>query len=295
MLIMIGLVKGIERVYSVNGYFCDGMKEGEIYVDPSSKRLFMYSTKLKRSSVENSFFPIWDGKNKIITKFSNNKTVDDIISMDIGEMSRRVDKVLSDKIISEQKKCNNSDPLNPVIGKNDNLFTKCIKGVLIQEGYSLPDLVEMSYPKLDEKGIMVYYSSLVKTAFMRLDKWNVWLLNILHLGYKITVLDEDQNEIIAYEFPLNEFSVVDEDVLEKCPCSDPLKRIVKVIIYLKNITKDQFKEESIDEYTVNNLFTVISSDKKMSGQIFSRFLAFANMSYRVDIIRDGEVIYSLSE
>lgn len=292
---MLGIVKGIGQIYSVNDYFCDNPNEGDIYVDPETKRLFIYLKNDIHPSIKYSFFPVWNGKEKFVFKSSNYKTIDDVICMDINQMSQKINKELAEKIIAEQKKCNNSIPLNPVIGKNDNLFTKCIKGILIQEGYSLPDLVEMSYPKLDEKAIMVYYSSLVKTAFMRLNKWNVWLLNILHLGYKLTVLDENQTEIIAYEFPLNEFSVIDEDILDQFPCNDPLKRIVKILIYLKDITKEQFKEDDIDEYTINNLFTVINSDKIMSGQIFSRFILFANLSYRIDILSGDEIIYSLSE
>lgn len=295
MLKMIGLVKGIDQVHQVSGYFCDRPNEGDIYVDPETKRLFIYLPNETRSSIRFSYFPIWNGKKKIITKFSNYKTIDDVISMDISEMSRSVNKEIADKIVDELKKCNDSSPLNPVIGKDDNLFTKCVKGVLIEKGYSLPDLVEMSYPLLNEKAVMIYYLSLIKTAFMRLDKWNVWLLNILHLKYKLTILDENGNEIISYNYPENEFGIIDDDLLEKIKCNDPLKRIVKILIDLKGITKEHFKEESIDEYTVNNLFTVITSNKSMSGQIFSRFILFAGLSYRVDMIENDEIIYSLTE
>ena len=181
------------------------------------------------------------------------------------------------------------------ITNDDNLFTKCIKGTILNLKLSFDDLIEMSYPKLNEKMLNIYYSSLNKTAFMRLNKWHVWVTTILRVGYRITVFDRENSVLVSYEFPSGIIAGVNEKLIKSTNCSDPLKQIVKILILLLNISKEQFKTDAVDEYTINNLFTVIGNNKPMSGQIFSRFIILSDLMYQIEVIKDGEVIYSFKE
>ena len=291
---MIGIVPGTNKTFSVADYFCEKPVEGNLYIDPVSKRIFYYSEKETRSCPTTEFFPVWDGKTKYISKFSVTKYEKDVIPMDINVMGKSINKEMAEQITENLKKCNSLNPLEPEIDPNDNIFTKCVKGVILNKGLALQDLVEMSQPQMDEKAIGVFYSSLVKTSYMRLDKWDVWVMNILHIEYDISIFDGDEL-LVKYHCPSNEFSCIDEDILSETECNDPLKQIVKILIKLKDITKDQFKSDDIDEYTVNNMFTIINSNKKLSGQIFSRFVSMAELACKIDVYMDGELIYSLEE
>lgn len=292
---MIGIIPGVNKTFVVSGYFCENPVQGQLYVDPESKRVFIYSTTETRSCVHNGFFPVWNGKQKIITNFSNYKTVDDIINTDIKTLSQSISKEVAENVLLEQKKHNSGNALDPVITNDDNFFTKCIKGVILNQKLSFNDLVEQSSSNINEKTIMIYYSSLIKTAFMRLDKWFTWVTSILHLNYKISVFDDLQNNLVTFEFPSKEFTCQDKNLLTKITDSDDLKRTIKLLIALKGIVKDQFKDESIDEYTINNMFTIINGNKPMSAQIFSRFIDLADLYFIIEIFQDGELIYSLKE
>lgn len=292
---MIGIIPGIHKTFIVDDYFCETPTEGNLYVDPDSKRVFMYSKVFKRSSAENGFFPVWDGQKKIITPFSNNKTLENVIDFDIAKLSSKIDSEKAEQILIEQRKHNSGVLLEPVITNDDNLFTKCIKGTILNLKLSFDDLIEMSYPKLNEKMLNIYYSSLNKTAFMRLNKWHVWVTTILSVGYRITVFDRENSVLVSYEFPSGVIAGVNEKLIKSTNCSDPLKQIVKILILLLNISKEQFKTDAVDEYTINNLFTVIGNNKPMSGQIFSRFIILSDLMYQIEVIKDGEVIYSFKE
>lgn len=292
---MLGIIPGMQKTFIVEGYFCENPVEGNLYVDPETKRVFIYSKEWKRSSAENGYFPVWDGVNKIITPFSNNKTIENVINLDLKEMCSKIDSSKAEEILAEQRKHNNGVLLEPVITNDDNLFTKCVKGTILALKLSFDDLIESSYPKLNEKMLGIYYSSLNKTAFMRLNKWMTWVTVILKIGYKITVFDRENTVILSYEFPSGLITGVNEKLIKSTECKDPLKQIVKILIILLDITKDQFKCEDVDEYTINNLFTVIGNNKPMSGQIFTRFILLSDLMYQIDVIKDGSIIYSFKE
>ena len=293
---MIGIIPGSSKTFVVDGVFCENPVEGNIYVEPSSRRLFMFSREFKRSCPENGFFPIWTGEGKIITQFSNSKFESDVISLNLDSLSSSLTPEVAEQVVAEQKKHNSSNALEPVITNDDNLFTNCIKGIILERKLSLADLVEMASPAINEKTIAIFYSSLIKTAFMRLDKWYTWVTSILHLSYKITVFDSDESIIVKYSFPEDTFEVKEESLLQKVSDSDDsLKKIVKIIIALKGISKESFKDETTDEYTINNMFTIINSSKRMSGQIFSRFINFSGLSYEIQMFSDGDLVYSFKE
>lgn len=291
---MIGIIPGTNKTFVVSGYFCSDPIEGQLYVDPQSKRVFVYSKVQTRSCVDNGFFPVWDGQKKIITGFSNFKTLDDVLKFDLESLGKSIDEETAENVILEQKKHNSGNALDPVITNDDNFFTKCIKGVILTKKLSFNDLVENSSAGVGEKFVNIYYSSLVKTAFMRLDKWYNWVTAILHLDYKITVF-EDNKELISYQFLSNEFKTEFTEVLSKIETKDPLKKLVKFIIKLKNIVKEQFKGEEIDEYTINNMFTIINGSKPMSAQIFSRFINLAELDFVIEMKEDGQTIFSVKE
>ena len=291
---MIGIIPGTNKTFVVSGYFCSDPIEGQLYVDPQSKRVFVYSKEQTRSCVDNGFFPVWDGQKKIITGFSNFKTLDDVLKFDLESLGKSIDEETAENVILEQKKHNSGNALDPVITNDDNFFTKCIKGVILTKKLSFNDLVENSSAGVSEKFVNIYYSSLVKTAFMRLDKWYNWVTAILHLDYKITVF-EDNKELISYQFLSNEFKTEFTEVLSKVETKDPLKKLVKFIIKLKNIVKEQFKSEEIDEYKINNMFTIINGSKPMSAQIFSRFINLAELDFVVEMKEDGQTIFSIKE
>lgn len=292
---MIGIIPGTNKTFIVSDYFCPNPVEGQLYIDPQSNRIFVYSKTQTRSCVENGFFPVWNGQNKIITNFSNNKTIKDIINIDLSFLGNSIDEIVAENVIIEQKKHNSGNALDPVITNDDNFFTKCIKGVILNKKLSFNDLVENSSVNINEKMINIYYSSLTKTAFMRLDKWYNWITAILHLDYKITVFDENNDELISYQFLSNKFSTKYSEILNQIENKDPLKRIVKFIIKLKNIVKDQFKNDEIDEYTINNMFTIINGSKPMSAQIFSRFMTLTELEFEIQLIENNEIIFSTRE
>ena len=175
------------------------------------------------------------------------------------------------------------------------MFTQCIKGTICAMDVTSADLLEMSTPRMEPRMIDNYYSSLNKISFMRLEKWNVWLNNILHIGYGLDVF-KGKKKILSYSYPVDSFEtgVVKYDQIIKSS-KDPLKRIVKILMVMENIDKKALQTDDVDDYTVNNMMTTLNGEKPLSAQLFSRFTRMTGLTYRVRIIKDNKTIFEYKE
>lgn len=294
---MIGIIPSISKTFIVESMFGDQpFEEGKLYVDPKTKRVYMYSLIETRSNPKTGYFPIWDGKKYHISKFSNEKYLDrDVTKTDIILLGSNISKNIADNILYHQRKSNNNAILQPQLSDDDNMFTQCIKGILNVKKLTLVDLVDMSSPKLSEKTISNYYSALTKIAFMRLDKWNVWINVILHLKYTIIVYKDDR-KLLSYEHPREIFDtgIVKYDNIIKTK-DDPFKKIIKILMIMENINKNSLRSKEVDDYTINNMITTLNSDKALSAQLFSRFIRMANLSYYTKIFDKDELIFEYHE
>ena len=52
---------------------------------------------------------------------------------------------------------------------------------------------------------------------------------------------------------------------------------------MNNISKTTLKTEEVDDYTINNMMTVLNSNKSLSAQLFCRFMRMANFSFSVEV------------
>lgn len=294
---MIGIIPSISKTFIVESMFGDQpFEEGKLYVDPKTKRVYMYSLIETRSNPKTGYFPIWDGKKYHISKFSNEKYLDrDVTKTDIILLGSNISKNIADNILYHQRKSSNNTILQPQLSDDDNMFTQCIKGILNVKKLTLVDLVDMSSPKLSEKTISNYYSALTKIAFMRLDKWNVWINVILHLKYTIIVYKDDR-KLLSYEHPREIFDtgIVKYDNIIKTK-DDPFKKIIKILMIMENINKNSLRSKEVDDYTINNMITTLNSDKALSAQLFSRFIRMANLSYYTKIFDKDKLIFEYHE
>lgn len=282
---MIGVIPSSNKTYEIIGDFnSKELIEGKLYYDQKDKRLYMYSSSAKRSNPSTGYFPVWDGKNKYISNFSNTKYFDkDSISMDVSAMSKSIDSDKAKNILYQQRLINNSDKLQPSISIEDNMFTQCIKGTICAMNLTIIDLYDMASGFLSEKQIDNYYSSLIKITFMRLEKWNNWLNIILHVYYTVDIIKKGKT-IIKFNSKTNKFNtgIVKYDDIIKSD-DDAFKKIVKLIMVMENINKTNLKSDEIDDYTINNMMTTLNSDKPLSAQLFSRFISMTDLSYIVKI------------
>lgn len=294
---MIGIIPSASKTFIVEGMFDDKQfEEGKLYVDPKTKRVYMYSTIHKRSNPSTGYFPIWDGKESHVSKFSNEKYLDkDVTNTDILSLGANINKNVAGNILYNQRRCDNDDILEPQIADGDNMFTQCIKGILNIKKLSIIDLVDMSSPKLTEKVITNYYSALTKITFMRLDKWNIWIDVILHLRYTIIVY-KDGKKLLSYNYPKNTFDtgIVKYDNIIKTK-DDPYKKIIKILMIMENINKNSLRSKEVDDYTINNMLTTLNSNKALSAQLFSRFIRMANLSYDVKIFDKNDLLFEYHE
>ena len=76
---------------------------------------------------------------------------------------------------------------------------------------------------------------------------------------------------------------------------DPLKKIVKILMVMENISKADLKSDEVDAYTINNMMTTINGAKPLSAQIFSRFLRMTGMDYTVNMYREGDLIFTYQD
>jgi type VI protein secretion system component Hcp len=294
---MLGIIPSTSKTFIVEGMFGDKpFEEGKLYVDPESKRVYMYSTAEKRSNPKTGYFPVWDGSKAYISKFSNEKYLDkDVTKTDIVAMGSSIDKNVAGNILYQQRRSENDDILQPQLIDGDNMFTQCIKGVLNNKKLTIVDLVDMSSPKLSEKVISNYYSALTKITFMRLDKWNIWINTILHLRYSVIVYKDDK-KLLTYNYPKDVFDtgIVKYDNITKTK-DDPFKKIIKILMIMENINKNSLRSKEVDDYTINNMLTTLNSNKALSAQLFSRFIRMANLSYDVVIFDKDDLLFEYHE
>lgn len=294
---MIGIVPTTTASFEVFGDFnSNDLKEGKLYYDPSDGRLYFYSTTETRSNPNTGYFPVWNGKTKYKTQFSNKKYFEkDAIKMDIQSMSNSVNKQIADDILYRQRRSVNDEILSPQLSDGDNMFTQCIKGVINAKKITMVDLIDMGHPKVDQKIITSYYSALTKITFMRIDKFFIWLDCILHVGYELEVFNGDR-KLLSYSYPKEEFDtgIVKYDQIIKTK-DDSFKKIVKIIMIMENITKDSLRSDSVDDYTINNMITTLSGDKPLSAQLFSRFIRMANLSYTIKMMDKDQIIFEYKE
>ena len=291
----IGIIPGNHQTFIIEGVLgTDLLEEGKLYLDEKEDRIYIYSTSMVRSNPSNGYFPIWNGNRKITSEFSNHKSSKDIISMNIKNMSSNVDETTAKRVLYQYRKFGNDEVLLPAIAEGDNMFTQCIKGVLTAKRMTLIDIVDSCVPAMDEKVIANYYIALNKITFMRLDRWNIWINNILHLRYIVDVLKNGES-IITYEHPANKFTVgYNYDHIIKTK-DDPFKKIVKILIDMENIEKQSLMSKEVDNYTINNMMTTINGSKSLSAQLFSRFLRMAKLTYTVQMFDNETLIFEYNE
>jgi len=292
---LIGVIPSTNKTYEVEGYFdSDNLVEGKLYISPDN-RLYVYSLTETRSSPKYSYFPIWDGSKKYTTPFSNTKYLADVTLTDVTLMCSKIDKQIADSVLYQQRRCDNDDILEPLFTDGDNMFTQCVKGVLNAKKYTLIDLVDMSTPKLSEKAIWNYYTALTKISFMRLDKWNIWVDNILHVNYNV-IVTKDSRKLLSFHYPKNTFDtgIVKYDNIIDTK-DDPFKKIIKILMVMENINKNDLRSKEIDDYTINNMLTILNSSRSLSAQLFSRFIRMAGLSYEVNVFEKDNLIFEYKE
>lgn len=294
---MIGIIPSTSKTFIVESIFGDKpFEEGKLYVDPKSKRVYMYSLIEKRSNPNTGYFPIWDGMQAYVSKFSNEKFLDrDVTNTDIKLLGSNINKNVAGNILYQQRRSNNISVLAPQLVDGDNMFTQCIKGILNGKKLTMIDLVDMSSPKLSEIVISNYYSALTKITFMRLDKWHIWIDVILHLRYSVIVYKDDK-KLLSYDYPKDKFNtgIVKYDNIINTK-DDPFKKIIKILMIMENINKNSLRSKEVDDYTINNMLTTLNSNKALSAQLFSRFTRMANLSYDVKVFDKNALIFEYHE
>jgi hypothetical protein len=292
---VIGIIPSKNRTFEVDGTFeSKNPVEGKLYVDPVDGRIYFYSTTLTRSNPDTGFFPVWNGSERFISKFSNERYLDrDVIRTDLERMSGSINREVAENVRYRLRRSDNEDILEPPIRDTDNMFTQIVKGIITQKRLTLVDLVDMSGMK--KTLIENYYSSLNKISLMRRDRWELWISSIFKLTYYIIVY-KNGTEILRYDYPSNK---IDTGIVEYDASigdtEDPLKRIVKTIMIRENISKATMRSDEVDDYTINNLLTTISSKKPLSAQLFSRFMRITALSFTVTVCENGNEIFKYRE
>jgi hypothetical protein len=295
--LMIGIIPGTYRTFEVEGDLTSPeLKEGKLYYDSKDGRLYYYSSTETRSNPANGFFPIWNGSSKYISNFSIEKYVDkDVTKLDLSSMSSSLDKATADKITYDRKRADCGDILNPIITDEDNMFTQCVKGTISAKQLTMIDLVETCGGSISQQSIESYYQALNKIAFMRLEKWYIWVDKILHVGYHIDIL-KDNNIILGYTYPKNKFQMVPTSCRNiLLSDDDPFKKIIKILMAKENIDKSELRSDDIDDYTINNMMTTLNTKKSLSAHLFSRFIQLAGLSYVIKIYDKGKEIFEYKE
>lgn len=295
---MIGIIPSATKTFEVEGYFdSKELIEGKLYINPSDNgRVYFYSTTETRSNPRTGYFPIWDGKKVYVSKFSNEKYLDNDVKLtDLKVMSKSINKDVANKVKYQHRRSESTNILRPALSDKDNAFTQCVKGILNTKEYTLIDLVDMSNPKLDEKMIANYYSALSKITFMRLSNWIIWMDVIFHMKYNVHVY-KNNKKLISYYYPSNKFDtgIVKYDDIIKTK-DDPFKKIIKILMIMENINKNTLQSDDIDDYTINNMLTTLNSKKSLSSQLFSRFIRMAGLSYEIEIVENDEIIFNYKE
>lgn len=282
---MIGIVPSASSTFEVIGDFnSDALVEGKLYYDPKDKRLYLYSLTDKRSNPKNGFFPIWDGVNTYTTKYSNEKFLDkDVVTPSISAMSKSINKDIARNIQYRQRLSEDNHKLYPVLNEEDNMFTQLVKSIIQKLDVTKVDLLEGANDFVDDRMVESYYTSLNKVTMMRLEKFHLWIDKIFQMHYVVTV-QKDGKTILTYTWPKNKFDtgIVKYTTAVKQD-DDPFKKIVKILMVMNNISKTTLKTEEVDDYTINNMMTVLNSNKSLSAQLFCRFMRMANFSFSVEV------------
>jgi hypothetical protein len=308
---MLGIVPGVDQTFIVEGTIQDTTEfiHGRLYVDDQDDRLYMCLLgPSKRISAETGFFPVFDGKFKYSGKFANEKYFSkDARSFDLGEMIEKVDEATRNEVETTQKHCSDNEPLEPCIRESDNAFTQCVKKVIEQKGYTLTQLSEMSL--MSDKMIKNKYTVLNKISFMRLDQFEIWIKSIFHMNFVVTVKDAEGKFLVKYKtngsdtFETNspEKSNVPIMVITTNEEIDFMKKLIHIMMYVKDITKAQLHDEedkADSAIKVNNLLVLLNGTnpiKPFSAQLFSRFIKMVGYSYTIDILEDGQEIFTYME
>lgn len=294
---MIGIVPSSSKTFEVYGSFTSTeLVEGKLYYEEPSKRLYFYSKVETRSNPRTGYFPVWDGVNKYVTNFSNSKYLDkDAILTDINSMSASINKDVATKVLYNQRRSIDDALLQPEIADGDNMFTQCIKGTINAKQLTMTDLIDMSCPPLTEKIVENSYASLTKIAFMRMDKWSIWIDTILHVQYVVRVY-RGEKLLITYRHPEETFDtgIVKYDSIINTN-DDSLKKVIKILMVMENIDKASLRSPEVDDYTINNMMTTLSGTKPLSAQLFSRFMRMARLIYTVDIMDAGTLVFQYKE
>ena len=224
-----------------------------------------------------------------MSKYSKEKYLSDVIAWNVDKMISGIDADVANDIRYKQRISINGATLRPELGSSDNMFTQIIKSILYDKNMSIIDLIDIS--GLSENIIESYYSALTKIAFMRLERWNIWINQIFKLSYKLTIRNSNRN-LLIYDYPNNIFDCGDEypDIINSK--DDPFKKAVKIIIEKENITKESLRSEEHDDYTINNIMSTITTNKTLSAQLFSRFMKMANLNYIMEMYEDNKLIFT---
>lgn len=294
---MIGIIASSNQTFEVFGDFTSKkLVEGKLYYNPKDMRVYYYSKKETRSNPKTGYYPVWDGRNVYVSNFSNKKYFDkDVTKVDLQSMSSNISKDVAAEILYKQRRSVNDSLLDPKITDGDNMFTQCVKGAIVAKQLTMVDLQDMAAPKIPPKTIESYYSALIKISFMRLDKWNIWLSEILHISYVLEVY-KGSKKLLSYDYSSNEFDtgIVKYDNIINT-ADDPFKKTIKILMVMENITKSMLREAEVDDYTINNMMTTINGSKPLSAQIFSRFIRMAGLSYRVALYDQDKQIFEYRE
>lgn len=290
---MLGIFPGKKQTFIVSDYFNDHMEEGKYYADPKTKFVYLYSTIMKRSTPSYGYFPIYDGKNKIQSTHSKMIHVNQLVPMDVNQLIQSIDSETAKRIKYDIEVKDYDADLTPSISDEDNVFTQCIKGILIKGKYNLLDLQNLSKPKLDMEKISSYYHSLNKISFMRLSKFEIWLNVIFHMTYRVDIFKSDQC-ILSYDDKRKKFHPSEYLSIERSE-SDPFKKMANILIQMDHITKERLREGGDNDYTINNMLTTIYGEKPISAQLFSRFIRMSGLGFLLQILDKEDVIFSYRE
>ena len=293
---MIGIIPSANNTYEVFGDFhSSDLVEGKLYYN-DSKRLFYYSTKVKRSNPTTGYFPVWDGYNTYISNFSNEKYFDkDVVLPDVNNLAKSINNDVAKTVRYRQRLSDPGEKLKPPIDDEDNMFTQVIKGTICALELTKIEMIERS-DDIPDRIIDSYYSALNKVTMMRMEKFHIWIDKILRCTYDLAVY-KNGKKILSYSYAKDKIDsgiVKYNKIINKD--DDPLKKIIKIIMVMENISKSSLKAEDIDDYTINNMMTIIHSNKLLSAQIFCRFMRMAGLSFVMNVYdQNNKVIFTYSE
>lgn len=278
----IGIVPSVNKTFELEGRMCENMEEGKLYFDDLTNLLFMYSTKYKRSCPDNGFFPIFDGKTMLFSKYSIEKYYpDDVINTSLDNISSCITDEKAKEIIYNRKVASTNSNLNPEIREGDNLFTQCIKSIICSMNINMIDLYNMN-TNLSENIVENCYDSLIKIAFMRNHRWKIWINDILKLNYIIKVY-KGNDIILECKYPDKMFQT-----------KDIFKYITETLLKKLNIDKLDLQCNELDNYTINNMFSALKS-RQLSAQIFSRFMVLMKLAYDIEFYKDKNLIFTYKQ